>query len=195
MEVVTCGKIPVIDFNGVNKKKKNGSGKTFYIQSHDQIEHLVNIFDEYLGTKWCKVIETPATTANVFSYFKYIIIDFPDRKTRMDAIVQFPARQTVNSAKRLFADSFGIFKLFKVEKFVKPLIVPHLKLRILSGAKVSVEREWGQFSFGGASRSIVRTGARYLEALRMGDTTKHLLGLNELQEYRNKIGNMYGLHV
>ena len=51
MEVVTCGKIPVIDFNGLNKKKKNGSGKTFYIQSYDQIEHLVNIFDEYLGTK------------------------------------------------------------------------------------------------------------------------------------------------
>ncbi len=197
MEVVTCGKIPVIDFNGLNKKKKNGSGKTFYIQSYDQIEHLVNIFDEYLGTKWRKGIETPATTADVFSYFKYIIINFPDGKTRMDAIVQFPARKTVNSAKRLFADFFGIFKLFKVEKVVKPLIVPHLKLRILSGAKVSVEqeREWGQFSFGGASRSIVRTGARYLEALRMGDTTKHLPGLNELREYRNKIGNMYGLHV
>ncbi len=115
MEVVTCGKIPLIDFNGLNKKKKNGSGKTFYIyiQSYDQIEHLVNIFDEYLGTKWRKGIETPSTTADVFSYFKYIIIDFPDGKTRMNAIVQFSARKTVNSAKRLFADSFGIFKLLK----------------------------------------------------------------------------------
>ena len=64
MEVVTCDKIPVIDFNGLNKKKKNGSGKTFYIQSYDQIEHLVNIFDEYLGTngvKELKPLQPPPT--------------------------------------------------------------------------------------------------------------------------------------
>ena len=111
-------------------KKKLGSGKTFYIQTYCQIDHLRNIFN-FDVEEWEKSYEYPNNTKNIFSYFKYVVIRLPCGSTRLDALIQFSVRKTANSTRKLFADVFGIFKLHCVERVHNPLVIATMKLKIL----------------------------------------------------------------
>ncbi len=141
--------------------KKVGSGKTFYIQSYQQIEHLCAIF-ETSGT-WEKY-EHPNIYClkDIVSYLKYVVIRLPLGKIRLDALIQFSVRKTVNSAKRLFADVFGIFKLCNVERVHNPLVIATIKLELLH-KKCDVIKSGcqGEFNYGGRGRQKIFE--KYLE--------------------------------
>jgi hypothetical protein len=183
------------------KQKKCGSGKTFYLETFDQIDHLSNIFDEYFpNSKWRRFFETPSTNHDVFTYFKYMVIVQPNGKRKLAAIIQFPTRKTVNSAKRLFADCFGIFKLFTLKRIKKPLVIAHLKMKVLGeipSVVLEKERTWNEFSFGGASCSLARKSMKYLRALSIYEhyQSEHfcndLPGAKELCEYKYKMIKFY----
>jgi hypothetical protein len=157
--------------------KKVGSGKTFYIRSYQQIEHLCTIFKTAPET-WEKY-EHPNVYClkDIISYFKYVVIRLPAGKIRLDALIQFPVRKTVNSAKRLFADMLGIFKLYTVERVHNPLVIANIKLEILQKKCDVVESgSQGEFSYGGRGRQKIFE--KYLKAFESANTDKYCLKLD-----------------
>ncbi len=149
-------------------KKKLGSGKTFYIQTYCQIDHLRNIFN-FDVEGWEKSYEYPNNTKNIFSYFKYVVIRLPCGSTRLDALIQFSVRKTANSTRRLFADVFGIFKLHCVERVHNPLVIATMKLKILQEKSDLVESgSQGEFNYGGRGRQKVFE--KYSEAFKTNNS-------------------------
>ena len=166
--------------------KKVGSGKTFYIQSYQQIGHLCNIFKEYLESgKWGESYEYPNTAMkDIFSYFGYVVIRLPSGKTRLDALIQFSVRKTVNSTRRLFADVFGIFKLYNVERIHNPLVIATMKLKILQEKSNLVESgSQGEFNYGGRGRQKIFE--KYSKAFKTDNSD--LQGMSSLHEYCLKL--------
>ncbi len=166
--------------------KKVGSGKTFYIQSYQQIGHLRNIFNEYFDAgKWEESYEYPNTaTRDIFSYFKYVVIRLPSGGTRLDALIQFSVRKTVNSTRRLFADVFGIFKLHSIERVHNPLVIAVMKLKILQEKSDLVESgSQGEFNYGGRGRQKIFE--KYSKAFKTNNS--NLQGMSSLHKYCIKL--------
>ena len=139
------------------------SGKTFYIETEGQVGHFINIFESYAtpDVHWKNFFhyEEPISKGEpmkAFNYFKYVVLHHPLKGRKVVVIVQFKARKTACGVKKWFTTHFGVFKINRVQKVVRPLVQPHLLIHKQKNEDRTVTREgeWGQFSFTGGNRSI-----------------------------------------
>ena len=93
------------------------SGKTFYIETWSQIDHLINLFEKGFNRE--SVIEDKP--ANTFVYLKYILLNCGSMGQKLIAVMQLKKR---NSTEGVVCNSFWSFKNRSYYEVSKSINIP-----------------------------------------------------------------------